>query len=288
MVLIWLGVQVLAVALVLVPLFILVALPFSHEKAVVTADQVGDRRVWVVDLPKERILKVECPTVVEQLGGTEDPICRAKMHESIQAWLICLAVIVACVLAFLFARRRRRTLRRRRSPWVPTEQIVRYRRFGAPALFWVATASFGALTALIDVVVVLAIVDGSFDGNVRAPVWFTGTFVGLSAYFGWRHGYELEIDGDDLVWRAPMRSRRVALADLVGFTSGTKRRTEKERTMRILCRDGSYLSVSLPDRRHEWHFRRLVDALRLRVPLPELGPHHDDHVPTADEVAPGI
>ena len=106
--------------------------------------------------------------------------------------------------------------------------------------------------------------------------------------FGWRHGYELEIDGDDLVWRAPLRSRRLRLDELVGFTLGSKRRTEKDRTARILARGDSYVSINLPDRRHEWQFRRLVDALRLRVPFPELGGHTDDSPPEPDRFAADI
>ena len=114
----------------------------------------------------------------------------------------------------------------REGPEPVTAGIPRpaYRQQSMPRVFWLFVAVFGGFTAVfVGGTVVVALDGGLGDGNPIAPALFLAVVLGVGATYGRRAAFGLDIDGSDLVWRAPLRRVAIHLADVASLheRSGT-------------------------------------------------------------------
>ena len=115
--------------------------------------------------------------------------------------------------------------------------------------FWLGVALVGLLALAIDAIVVAELLDGHVDRGIEGALFWTTIVVVIVHRYGLRSAVALDVDGDDLVWRAPMRTIRVPLADVAATEAG-QRSLLGERPMTIVLRDGATLRVSVPNARH--------------------------------------
>ena len=128
-----------------------------------------------------------------------------------------------------------------------------------PWAFWLGVVLVGSLALLLDVMFVAALVGGGLGVGPAGAVFWTTVLIVIVNRYGRRSAVSLVVDGDDLVWRAPMRTVRVRSADIVGHDP-RPRSVLGERPGTLHLADGSSLSVSVPNRRHAILLTAFVDA----------------------------
>jgi hypothetical protein len=124
-----------------------------------------------------------------------------------------------------------------------------------PWIFWTAFVVFGAFVGLISVSIVIG--GGSAVGFLA--LW--GTFYAVMVFLqGWSWAYSAQVVDDHLVCRAPLRTRRVPVAQLDAVRFG-RRRLSVFRTKRP-----SALIVYTPTPESRTRFEAVVTEVRQRQP----------------------
>lgn len=204
----------------------------------------------VFDSPDGPVSMADCPALVGR-SASPPSWCGAADASNARAAIVAAAIaLVAAVASVAAGGRAWRCIKRRRAPaapWPPSE----YHQEGMPWGFWLGIALVGLMALTLDLIFVAGLLGADWGGGGPAGAMFwTAILVTLVSRYGRRSAFSLKVDGDQLVWRAPLRTVRVPLAEVAGYDSGP-RSMLGERPGALNLAHGTALPVSVPNRRHE-------------------------------------
>jgi hypothetical protein len=204
-------------------------------------------RWYVVEGATGDVSLADCPALLGRSGPS--PAWCAASDEITERVLLAAPVLagVAGLAAFGCARRAWRCLRLRSAPappWPPAS----YRQEGMPWAFWLGIVLVGSFALLLDVIAVEHLLVGDI-GSARGGLFWTAVLVLLVHRYGFRNAVALQTDGATLVWRAPMRTRRVPLNQVASYEIGGSALIG-EHPARLRLADGSEIGVSVPNGAH--------------------------------------
>lgn len=262
----WALVSFLALVFSAIAIAVTAAAFFSeHNTKVDPTTLPTGTQVIVVDGIDGPSTQFACPPLV---GGSEASPrwCEDADHEALLIAAIApLIALLAGGSTFLAGRRAWRLLRGRHettpAPPLEFEPAQRYAQDSMPWGFWTAVVVVGGLTVLLDVACVVAWVEAGRIEGVAGPAFWSAILATVMVTYGRRRAYALDLDGPDLVWRAPLRTQRVPVSDVAKLEEGA-RTLLGERTTSLLLRDGSALPITVPNARHATRLASFVASLR--------------------------
>jgi hypothetical protein len=236
----------------------------EHDAKVDPTALPAGTEVIIVDGVGGPSTRYACPPLV---GSSESSPswCEDADREALLIAVIAPAIaLLAGGGTFLAGRRAWRLHRNRHAAGsasaIELETPARYVQDAMPWGFWTAVAVVGGFTVLLDVACVVAWLEAGRIAGVAGPVLWTTILVTIVVTYGRRRAYALDLDGPDLVWRAPLRTRRVPVGDIAGIEAGSKILLG-ERPTSLLLRDGTALPISVPNDRHAARLARFVGSV---------------------------
>lgn len=205
---------------------------------------------------------IQCPSLGDWVRGSR----RVECDDAI-GWMAASAVLVAggsiaSTALFFFFRRARWREKNRVVEWREADhQPIGFRLDGMPFWFWAASVAVVPVTAVALVGTVVALAHGG-RFSAAGVVFFTWVLYDIVWNNGVRRAYSVQIDGADLVWKAPLRTRTVPITALVSAGIPARAPSLRPQTVGMLqLSNGDRMAVALPDELRRWKFRRLCASL---------------------------
>lgn len=256
----WAIAALLAFATTAIAVLGIAGLMFEPQATTVDASRLPPgTEISIIDRPTGPVTLTACPPPLSR-SGLERPWC--DHQDAVTARMLLVLPLVALLggLASIAAARRTWTCLKLRHapapPWPPEE----YHQEGMPWAFWLSATLVGLMALLLAVVALGPLLDGDLGGRLAGPAFWITTFAVIVDRYGRKTAISLVTEGDDLVWRAPMRTTSIPVADIVGYTTGPGSPLGERRCMLELA-DGSSMAVSVPNRRHAVLLTGFLDAL---------------------------
>ena len=132
-----------------------------------------------------------------------------------------------------------------------------------PWAYWLGLVLFGALTIGMVVSAASAWITGGRPSVIGAVI-FLVVLVTLIWFYGPRRAFEVTLDGGEVVWRAPMLTRRVPIDRIDEVSTNKSPFTAAEPC--LVLDDGSRLVVAVSGQQQTQDFQELVAELTSRRP----------------------
>ena len=212
----------------------------------------------IVKTSDGRAYEQACPPLSSYVAGELPAGCGSSAQTTVVFALAVAAMGVSLVVTSVFLWRRLRAFIA--NP--PGPSI--YRNSGMPFLFWLSAALVGAFAALLVVGLVVALIrrgPPAIAGVAGVIFWVA---IARTIYsYGTSKAYFMELEGDDIVWRAPLRRGSIRTRDLVRVDlrkAGTAILGERE--AEFVSRSGEAFLIVIPDRHHLTRLRSFCELIQ--------------------------
>lgn len=268
---IWIGYQILAILVGLIVGLVGLGVTIADLSVSVGREEIPpDATVRVAEgRSGEDIYILGCPSPLRWLAGERVSYCSGESKRVLFVVDPIIAGIVAvCALIFMWARQKRRVARERYNELLASGELLQYCVATMPQAYWMAVALIAPFVAFIVGSLGGELFRGAdFDLDPRgmgSVVTFVSIVYFLVAVYSRRIGYLIAIDGTDVIWRAPAKTRRVPLAALVSVSVEHTRRVRGERVGTLTVIGEPELQVSIPNNKHQRRFELVCRAIGAR------------------------
>ncbi len=268
---IWIGYQILAVLVGLIVGLVGLGVTIADLSVSVDREEIpAGAVVRVVEgRSGEDVYILGCPSPLRWLAGERVSYCSDESERILFVVNPIIAGIVAvCALIFMWARQKRRVARERYNQLLASGELLQYCVATMPQAYWMAVALIAPFVAFIVGSLGGELFRGAdFDLDPRgigSVVTFVSIVYFLVAVYSRRIGYLIAIDGTDVLWRAPAKTRRVPLDALVSVSVQHTRRVRGERVGTLTVLGEPELQVSIPNNKHQRRFELVCRAIGAR------------------------